>query len=69
MPALILMYHDLARKEEGLEFVHAGHRPYVLETSTFRLQVRAVAALGFPVLTVPQWAMGLARRASCIAQL
>ena len=54
MPALILMYHDLARKEEGLEGVPAGQRPYVLESSTFRLQVCAVAALGFPVLTVLQ---------------
>ncbi|MEO8324973.1 MAG: polysaccharide deacetylase family protein [Nitrospirota bacterium] len=58
MPALILMYHDLAGKEEGLECVPAGHRPYVLESLAFRLQVRTVAALGLPVLTVSQWAMG-----------
>ena len=29
--------------EEGLECVPAGHRPYVLESSAFCLQVRAVA--------------------------
>ncbi len=52
MPALILMYHDISGKYKP---VPSGHRPYVLEPSTFRDQMGAVAAQGVPVLTVAQW--------------
>ena len=43
MPALILMYHDLA---EDREHIPPGHRPYVLDPSTFRRQMRCVATSG-----------------------
>ena len=52
MPALILMYHDVAEDGRG---VAPGHRPYVLDRSTFSLQMRSVAAKGLPVLTVREW--------------
>ncbi len=52
MPALILMYHDLAA---GPAQVPAGHRPYVLEPSTFCRQMNAVTAAQLPTLTVAQW--------------
>jgi peptidoglycan/xylan/chitin deacetylase (PgdA/CDA1 family) len=52
MPALILMYHDLS---EDPARVPAGHRPYVLDTSTFRRQMSSVAASGLPTLTIAQW--------------
>lgn len=52
MPALILMYHDLA---DDYSHVPPGHRPYVLEPSIFRGQMHSVMAQGFPVLTVTQW--------------
>src|SRR5262245_56542395 len=52
MPALILMYHDLA---VSLEHVPPGHRPYVLDPLAFRGQMRAIATQGLPVLTVSQW--------------
>jgi peptidoglycan/xylan/chitin deacetylase (PgdA/CDA1 family) len=52
MPALILMYHDLS---EDPARVPAGHRPYVLDTSTFRRQMHSVAAARLPTLTVSQW--------------
>ena len=55
MPALILMYHDLF---EDLAQVPAGHRPYVLEPSTFCRQMIAVAASKLPTLTVAQWSSG-----------
>ena len=52
MPALILMYHDLA---VDVTKVTPGHRPYVLEPSTFLLQMQAVAAQNLPALCVTQW--------------
>ena len=52
MPALILMYHDLAA--DGVD-TPAGHRPYVLEPATFRAQMQRVAAQGLPVPTVTEW--------------
>ncbi|HXH08791.1 MAG TPA: polysaccharide deacetylase family protein [Alphaproteobacteria bacterium] len=52
MPALILMYHDLS---DAPDQVPAGHRPYVLDTSTFRRQVQAMTATQLPTLTVVQW--------------
>jgi peptidoglycan/xylan/chitin deacetylase (PgdA/CDA1 family) len=52
MPALIFMYHDLS---DDLEQVPPGHRPYVLETSTFHRQADVVATSGLPALTVAQW--------------
>jgi peptidoglycan/xylan/chitin deacetylase (PgdA/CDA1 family) len=52
MPALILMYHDLS---DDPAQVPPGHRPYVLETSTFCRQMNAVAASRLPTLTVAQW--------------
>jgi peptidoglycan/xylan/chitin deacetylase (PgdA/CDA1 family) len=52
MPALILMYHDLS---EDPEQVPPGHRPYVLETSTFHRQINSAATSGLPTLTVAQW--------------
>jgi peptidoglycan/xylan/chitin deacetylase (PgdA/CDA1 family) len=55
MPALILMYHDLS---EDPAQVPAGHRPYVLDTSTFRCQMNSVAAARLPTLTVAQWGSG-----------
>lgn len=54
MPALILMYHDLA---EDPAQVPAEHQPYVLETSTFRRQMSSVAASRLPTLTVAQWGL------------
>jgi peptidoglycan/xylan/chitin deacetylase (PgdA/CDA1 family) len=55
MPALIMMYHDLS---EDPAQVPAGHRPYVLDTSTFRRQMNSVAAARLPTLTVAQWGSG-----------
>src|SRR6476660_2146259 len=52
MPALILMYHDLA---QDVRKVTPRHRPYVLEPSGFSAQMQAVAALGVPVPGVTQW--------------
>jgi peptidoglycan/xylan/chitin deacetylase (PgdA/CDA1 family) len=52
MPALILMYHDLA---ENLTTVPPEHRPYVLEPTAFCRQMAAIGASGLPVLTVAQW--------------
>jgi peptidoglycan/xylan/chitin deacetylase (PgdA/CDA1 family) len=52
MPALILMYHDLAADARQ---VAPGHRPYVLEPSAFSFQMQAVAAQAVPVLGVTQW--------------
>ena len=52
MPALILMYHDIA---DGLEGVPAGHRPYVLDPRIFRRQMESIVAAGLPSLTVEQW--------------
>jgi peptidoglycan/xylan/chitin deacetylase (PgdA/CDA1 family) len=52
VPALILMYHDLS---DDLERVPPGHRPYVLDTSTFQRQIKTMATSGFPTLTVAQW--------------
>jgi peptidoglycan/xylan/chitin deacetylase (PgdA/CDA1 family) len=52
MPALILMYHDLS---EDLAEVSVGHRPYVLDPSTFCRQMNSVAASRLPTLTVAQW--------------
>jgi len=52
MPALILMYHDLAADAADTP---AGHRPYVLEPATFRAQMRRLAAQSVPVPTVTEW--------------
>jgi peptidoglycan/xylan/chitin deacetylase (PgdA/CDA1 family) len=52
VPALILMYHDLS---EDPARVPAEHRPYVLDTSSFRRQMNSVAASKLPTLTVSQW--------------
>ena len=52
MSALILMYHDIS---ENLDLIDPEHRPYVLEPTTFRLQMACVASTGFPVITVTQW--------------
>jgi peptidoglycan/xylan/chitin deacetylase (PgdA/CDA1 family) len=52
MPALILMYHDLA---DDLEGVSQGHRPYVLDPAAFCRQLDAVTASGVTSLTVAQW--------------
>jgi peptidoglycan/xylan/chitin deacetylase (PgdA/CDA1 family) len=52
MPALILMYHDLA---EDQAHVPPEHRPYVLKTSTFHRQMGSAAASELPVLTVSGW--------------
>jgi peptidoglycan/xylan/chitin deacetylase (PgdA/CDA1 family) len=52
MLALILMYHDLSKDPTH---VPAGHRPYVLDTSTFRRQMNSVTASRLPTLTVAQW--------------
>jgi peptidoglycan/xylan/chitin deacetylase (PgdA/CDA1 family) len=52
MPALILMYHDLV---EDYARVPPGHRPYVLDPSTFRRQMSAVADSKLPSVPVAQW--------------
>jgi peptidoglycan/xylan/chitin deacetylase (PgdA/CDA1 family) len=52
MPALILMYHDLAADPT---VIAPGHRPYVLEPAVFHRQMAAVIATALPVLTVAQW--------------
>src|SRR5262245_20744834 len=52
MPALILMYHDLA---EDREHIRPGHRPYVLDPSTFRRQMYCVATSDLTNLTVYEW--------------
>ena len=52
MPALILMYHDLA---ENLEEIPPGHRPYVLNPFAFRRQLDSAAQSSLKVLTVAEW--------------
>jgi peptidoglycan/xylan/chitin deacetylase (PgdA/CDA1 family) len=52
VPALILLYHDIA---ENSCIVSPGHRPYVLEPAMFRRQMRSVAAQGLPVVSVADW--------------
>lgn len=52
MPALILMYHDIA---EGELFSTPEHRPYLLDKSTFSNQMEAVAQTGFDTQTVTEW--------------
>jgi peptidoglycan/xylan/chitin deacetylase (PgdA/CDA1 family) len=52
MPALILMYHDLAADPAAIV---PEHRPYVLEPAVFRGQMAAVVAADLPVLSVSQW--------------
>ena len=52
MPALILMYHDLAADPT---VIASEHRPYVLEPTVFRRQMAAVIATDLPTLTVAQW--------------
>ena len=52
MPALILMYHDLAADPT---VIASEHRPYVLEPAVFRRQMAAVIATDLPTLTVAQW--------------
>ena len=52
MPALILMYHDLAADPAAIA---PEHRPYVLEPAVFRGQMAAVIAAGLPALSVAQW--------------
>lgn len=52
MPALVLMYHDLASDPERFA---PGHRPYVLDPAHFRRQMSVVVSHRLPVLTVAQW--------------
>lgn len=52
MPALILMYHDLAREPCSIV---PGHLPYVLHPVTFESQMQSVASQAFPVITVADW--------------
>ena len=52
MPALILMYHDVA---ETLESVAAGHKPYVLDPRVFGWQMQAIVAAGLVNFTVKDW--------------
>ena len=52
MPALVLLYHDIA-DDRGT--VAPSHRPYVLECATFRHQMRSLAARRCPVVTVADW--------------
>jgi peptidoglycan/xylan/chitin deacetylase (PgdA/CDA1 family) len=52
MPALILMYHDLAADPTASA---PEHRPYVLAPAVFRRQMAAVVAAGLPALSVAQW--------------
>ena len=52
MPALILMYHDVAEESATIP---KGHRPYVLRPAAFREQMHAVAATAVPVLPVSEW--------------
>src|SRR5262245_6332164 len=52
MPALILMYHDLAADPTAIA---REHRPYVLEPAVFRRQMAAVVAADLPALSVAQW--------------
>jgi peptidoglycan/xylan/chitin deacetylase (PgdA/CDA1 family) len=52
MPALILMYHDLA---ESVTDVAPGHRPYVLAPAVFRRQMEHAAGSELQSLTVRDW--------------
>jgi peptidoglycan/xylan/chitin deacetylase (PgdA/CDA1 family) len=52
MPALILMYHDLAADPGSAP---AEHRPYVLDPVTFRRQMEQVARSGLRISTVSEW--------------
>jgi peptidoglycan/xylan/chitin deacetylase (PgdA/CDA1 family) len=56
MPALILMYHDLA---EDCERVSPGHRPYVLDPRTFNGQMHAVVTSDLTSLTISEWSSGV----------
>jgi peptidoglycan/xylan/chitin deacetylase (PgdA/CDA1 family) len=58
MPALILMYHDLAGSLRG---IGAPHRPYVLDPRVFRRQVRAIANAGLFNPTVRGWCVSSRR--------
>lgn len=52
MPALVLMYHDLA---ESIGDVASGHRPYVLAPAVFRSQMKLAAESSLPSLSVNDW--------------
>jgi peptidoglycan/xylan/chitin deacetylase (PgdA/CDA1 family) len=52
MPALILMYHDIA---ETLQSIAPGHRPYVLDPKVFRRQMRAIVDSDLPNFIVGDW--------------
>ena len=52
MPALILMYHDIA---ETLESIAAGHRAYVLDPKVFRRQMQAIIDASLLNFTVEDW--------------
>ena len=52
MPALILMYHDVA---EALGEIAAGHRPYVLDPKVFRRQMGAIVDTDLLNFTVGDW--------------
>jgi peptidoglycan/xylan/chitin deacetylase (PgdA/CDA1 family) len=63
MPALILMYHDVA---ESLESTPPGHRPYVLDLKIFRRQMRAIVDAGLLGLTVQGWRDSPPRRRAVV---
>lgn len=52
MPALILMYHDLAAEFQP---VAPEHRPYVLNPLAFRSQLESVVQSSLKVLTIAEW--------------
>ena len=63
MPALILMYHDLA---ESLEGISPGHRPYVLDPKVFRRQMRAIVDADLLNCTVEDWCASFRRHRAVV---
>jgi peptidoglycan/xylan/chitin deacetylase (PgdA/CDA1 family) len=52
MPALILMYHDLA---DDVRSTPREHRPYVISPLAFRRQLELIKSAAIPVVTVSGW--------------
>jgi peptidoglycan/xylan/chitin deacetylase (PgdA/CDA1 family) len=52
MPALILMYHDLAESTSGVD---PAHRPYVLAPGVFRAQMQSAAESSLVCSSVTDW--------------
>ena len=63
MPALILMYHDLA---QSITEIAPEHRPYVLAPAVFHAQMKIAKASTLACLTATHWASALLKPGSAL---